>query len=84
VDVGPTCLSRLTIQYDVTTDGPVMIRFSDGRSIWLQEAGATPERRRGNTHSQHGKFLHRMNPSATPSTGGLGKTIVRNTFVALY
>lgn len=39
VDVGPTCLSRLAIQYDITTDGPVLIRFSDGRGIRLPGAG---------------------------------------------
>ena len=39
VDVGATCLSRLAIQYDVTTDGPALIRFSDGRSIQVPGAG---------------------------------------------
>ena len=39
IDVGATCLSRLAIHYDVTTDGPALIRFSDGRSVQVPGAG---------------------------------------------
>ncbi|MEV7097319.1 hypothetical protein AB0M80_31150 [Amycolatopsis sp. NPDC051045] len=39
IDVGATCLNRVGIHYDVTTDGPALIRFSDGRSIPVTGAG---------------------------------------------
>lgn len=39
VDVEATCLRRQSITYDITTDGPATLRFSDGRSLDLGGAG---------------------------------------------
>jgi dienelactone hydrolase len=35
VDVEATCLARSIIHYDITTDGPATVRFSDGRVLTL-------------------------------------------------
>jgi pimeloyl-ACP methyl ester carboxylesterase len=39
VDAGATCLRSGSLHYDLTTDGPVTVRFSDGSSLQLTEAG---------------------------------------------
>jgi hypothetical protein len=39
VDVEATCLRRKGITYDITTDAPATVRFSDGRILDLGDAG---------------------------------------------
>jgi dienelactone hydrolase len=39
VDATATCLRTGAISYDITTDGPTSIRFSDGRILQLTSAG---------------------------------------------
>jgi pimeloyl-ACP methyl ester carboxylesterase len=39
VDVDATCLDHGSIRYDITTDGPTTVRFTDGRVLQLPGAG---------------------------------------------
>jgi hypothetical protein len=39
IDVEGACLDGGAVTYDLETDGPVTVRFSDGRTIELEEAG---------------------------------------------
>jgi pimeloyl-ACP methyl ester carboxylesterase len=39
IDVDAACLAKTPIQYDLTTDGPATLRFSDGRSVVVTGAG---------------------------------------------
>ncbi|HET7567533.1 MAG TPA: prolyl oligopeptidase family serine peptidase [Gaiellaceae bacterium] len=39
VDAAATCLAGAPIQYDLTTDGPATVRFTDGRTLVLPGSG---------------------------------------------